>query len=285
MFTPDQYELVDFGGGRKLERIAGELFDRPSPAAEAFAVASAAAWNSVEFRFEVEPNRSGPERGRWTRHAEDPKRIRYVQHGPVTFEIGFTPFGHIGLFLEQAANWDWLADQCTRFEEPRVLNLFAYTGGSTLAAAAAGARVTHVDAAKSSVEWARRNAGHSGLDDAPIRWIVDDAVKFATREVRRGRRYEGIVLDPPSYGHGAGKEVWRFDENLPELLSICGELLTDDGFALLTCHTPAWDDRRLRGALEQAMPSRAMRFSGGPMVIEAADGRELPSGVYVHSVA
>ena len=125
----------------------------------------------------------------------------------------------------------------------------------------------------------------SRFDDAPIRWIVDDAIKFAAREVRRDRRYDGIVLDPPSYGHGAGKEVWRLDENLPELLSICSELLIDDGFVLLTCHSPGWDDRRLRDVIEQALPSRTMHFSGGPMVIGATDGRELPSGSYVRAVS
>lgn len=160
----------------------------------------------------------------------------------------------------------------------KVLNLFAYTGGSTLAAAAAGAEVVHVDAAKNIVAWARRNAELSGLRDAPIRWIAEDAVKFATRELKRGRRYDAIILDPPSYGHGPAGEVWRLSSDLPRLLSLCAELTAGrPAFMLVTCHTPGYDATALRQMLPE--PFRRGEIRGGPLTIRSACGRELPAGV------
>ena len=165
----------------------------------------------------------------------------------------------------------------------KLLNLFAYTGGSTLAAAAAGAEVVHVDAAKNIVAWARRNAELSGLADAPIRWIAEDAMKFVKRELKRGNRYDAVILDPPSYGHGPRGEVWRLSKHLPRLLSLCAELTAGRlQFMLLTCHTPGYDAELLSEMLTEhffASPVGWMR--GKPLSIRAADGRELPSGVVV----
>ena len=163
----------------------------------------------------------------------------------------------------------------------RVLNLFAYTGGSTLAAAACGAEVTHVDAARNIVAWARRNAELSGLSEAPIRWIAEDAVKFVKRELKRGRRYDAVILDPPSYGHGPQGEVWRLSKHLPRLLAMCGEL-TDGrpAFMLLTCHTPGYDPTALTEMMHEALGAYGI-CKAHPLTIPAATGAKLPSGIVV----
>ena len=193
----------------------------------------------------------------------------------------------MGLFPEQAENWEWILEQCRLSvsqrpaERPKILNLFAYTGGSTLAAAAAGAEVVHVDAAKNVVAWARRNAELSGLADAPVRWIAEDAVKFVKRELRRGNRYDAVILDPPSYGHGPRGEVWRLAKHLPRLLSLCGELTAGRlQFMLLTCHTPGYDAAALREMLLEAVGGEGTA-AARQLTLRSAAGRELPSGVAV----
>ncbi len=208
-------------------------------------------------------------------------------------ELKPTDFGHLGVFPEQAANWEWIARQvqtaATDGTRPKVLNLFAHTGGSTLAAALAGAEVVHVDSAKSAVAWARRNAELSGLADAPIRWIVEDAVRFVRRELNRGHRYDGVILDPPSYGHGPAGETWKLEDDLPGLLTACAELIADRrGFILLTCHTPSIT-RPLAGELLKSAMSAAPEFhtqaSGGcelfgdELFLVAGSSRKLPTGV------
>jgi 23S rRNA (cytosine1962-C5)-methyltransferase len=205
-----------------------------------------------------------------------------VQHGTVTFELKPTPFGHVGLFPEQAENWDWIAEQVRRARRPlKVLNLFAYTGGSTLAAAAAGAEVVHVDAAKNVVEWARRNALHSHLAEAPIRWIAEDARKFVQRELRRGNRYDAVILDPPSYGHGTGGEAWKLERDLLPLLAGCGELTADSrAFMLLTCHSPNFGAAELQAAMADAVFGTCQCGAiAKPLFLRTEDGRKLSAGV------
>jgi 23S rRNA (cytosine1962-C5)-methyltransferase len=205
-----------------------------------------------------------------------------ICHDELQFQLKPTPFGNVGVYPEQAENWDWIRSQVKRSERRlKVLNLFAYTGGATLAAAAAGAEVVHVDAAANVVAWARRNAEASGLEDAPIRWIVEDAVKFCRREVRRGNRYDAVILDPPSYGHGPKGEVWKTERHLMSLLSLCGKLTVKRRvFVLVTCHTPSLGAAELEACLADAVFGhcqsgvRAYRLE-----IRSADGRTLPSGV------
>lgn len=204
-----------------------------------------------------------------------------VRHRSKQFELRPTPLGQIGIFPEQAEPWDWIEARIRCAGRPvRVLNLFAYTGGATLAAAAAGGEVVHLDAAKPVVAWARRNASRSGLAAATVRWIVEDAVRFVAREARRGRRYEALILDPPSYGHGPRGEAWKIDRHLEELLSRCAAVLADPAaFVLLTCHTPSIGRDRLRQALAEPLTGgdrRAVRVRS--LVLETADGRQLPSG-------
>jgi 23S rRNA (cytosine1962-C5)-methyltransferase len=276
MFTPDQYQLLDFGEGRRLERFGEVTLDRPCPAAERIARADPPAWPLADARFE---RGEGPE-GQWTCRRVLPEQWT-VSHGSLVFELKRTVFGHLGLFPEQAANWPWIAAQVAAVPAMRVLNLFAYTGGSTLAAAAAGAEVVHVDAAKNIVAWARRNAALSGLADAPIHWIAEDALKFVKRELRRENRYDAVILDPPSYGHGPRGEVWRLSKHLPRLLALCRDLTAGRRqFVLLTCHTPGFEPARLQDMISNTLGGDARgHATARQLTLHSAAGRELPSGV------
>ncbi|HEV3023537.1 MAG TPA: class I SAM-dependent methyltransferase [Pirellulales bacterium] len=273
MFTPDQYALLDYGNGRKLERFGQVLVDRPAPAAEGLAPQDPPLWRMAAARYE----RTAGDRGKWRWHGILPEPWT-VAHGGVTLELKPTPFGHLGLFPEQAANWDWIARRTARAPKPiKLLNLFAYTGAATLAAAGVGAEVTHVDAARNTVAWARRNAHRSGLAAAPIRWIVDDARTFVGRELKRGNRYHAVVLDPPSYGHGPNGKVWLLEWKLLELLTLCFELIsTEPRFVLLSCHSPGFDAPRLAEVLSSATPDGAIEALD--MEIHTTAQRSLSSG-------
>lgn len=300
MFSCADYQLLDFGDGRRLERFGEIMLDRPCPAAERIQRARPDAWLHADARFDGRDE----EKGHWTCRRELPARWTVAQES-LRFELKRTDFGHVGLFPEQAENWDWLGRvvrakgggrraedaacaSSSLISHPsslplKVLNLFAYTGGSTLAAAAAGVEVVDVDAAKNIVAWARRNAALSGLEDATIRWIAEDALKFVKRELKRGNRYDALILDPPSYGHGPRGEVWRFSKHLPRLLALCSELTASrPAFMLLTCHTPGYDAKQLAAIVSEHFPEAAVgSMEARPLVIRAADGRELPSGVMV----
>lgn len=274
--TPPDYELIDFGDGRKLERFGSMTLDRPSPAAEG-ARAHAMLWDSATARFEG----SIGQQGRWV--ISSPIAISQIGDdwplslGAMTVRLRLSASGHVGLFPEQADNWSWIARQVPGLGRPlRVLNLFAYTGASTLAAAAAGAEVVHVDASRSTVAWARRNAEASGLAAAPIRWIVDDALKFVERELKRERVYDAVVLDPPSYGHGAG-QAWKLDRDLPELVEACFALTGPEPFfMLLTCHSPDYGPDKLADFWREHFPRSAIEAAD--MHLTTTDGRKLHAG-------
>jgi 23S rRNA (cytosine1962-C5)-methyltransferase len=231
------YELVDAGGGRRLERFGDRLVDRPAPGATEPAL-DASAWTEADLGFDHSSGWKGPIEP-WTVRLED-----------LTFELRPTSSGQLGVFPEQATNWRWLRDHARPGD--RVLNLFAYTGGSTLAAAVAGAEVVHVDAVRSSVSWARRNADLSGLASRPIRWLVDDAEAFVRREARRNRRYRAIVLDPPSYGRARGGSRWQLDDGLAGLLEACRAVAPDDAYIVLTAHSEGVDAAWLAARLTDA---------------------------------
>jgi 23S rRNA (cytosine1962-C5)-methyltransferase len=277
MFDWQEYELLDFGKGRKLERFGRFVLDRPSPAAERARPQRPDLWKSADGVFQ----RTKRDEGTW-RFSTEPPDSWSIQHEKSTFHLKPTPFGHVGLFPEQAANWDWIARQVARADRPlKVLNLFAYTGGSTLAAATAGAAVTHVDASKTAVSWARANAKASGLADAPIRWIVEDAPRFVARELKRGRDYDAIVLDPPSYGHGPRGEVWRLDDQLGSLLADCTELMRDERrFVVLTCHSPGYKAPELEATLTDALFGRCGQgVKANPLSLRTVEGSSLNCGV------
>lgn len=267
MSDSDGYQLLDIGDGRRLERFGGRVVDRPAPAADGMA-RSSDVWPRADLRWDTW-------RG-WTPESAEPWPVRLAD---LTLELRPTPTGQVGLFPEHREMWPWLLAQVTTGPVPEVLNLFAYTGATSLVLARAGARVAHVDASRPAVSWARRNAQLSGLVGAPIRWLVDGAEAFVVREIRRGRRYAGIILDPPSYGHGPGGKGWRLDDGLPDLLDACAQLVgRDGGWALLTAHTPGWDDERLASALADAMP--ATEVEGGRLELTAESGEVLELGAW-----
>jgi 23S rRNA (cytosine1962-C5)-methyltransferase len=222
------YELIDAGNGRRLERLGDHVIDRPAPAAW-FDRRAPAHWADADLRFDPDGGWSGPGLGT-TRDG-----WRASLHG-LTLELRPTEAGQIGLFAEHASMLPWFDDRVARRATPTVLNAFAYTGMTTLAMARSGAAVAHVDAARSAVAWARRNAVLNALYGRPIRWLVDDARAFIAREIRRNRRYDGIVLDPPTYGHGTGGKAWRLERDLDPLIADVRRLLVPGGFILLTAH-------------------------------------------------
>jgi len=271
---PD-YELLDFGAGRKLERFGKYVVDRPCPAAADGACEQPLAWRGAAARYAAQRVADG----KWL-----PKlKACHIAVGELKFQLAPLPSGQVGLFPEQYANWQWIAKQVQRAAKPmRVLNLFAYTGGSTLAAVSAGAAVTHVDAAKSMVVRARTNAELSGLAERPIRWIVEDALKFCGRELKRGNEYDAVILDPPSYGHGPQGEAWSIRRDLLPLLELCGKLTARRrAFVLCTCHTPGIGAAELSAYLSDGVfgncgqPPRV-----GTLYLKTADGRKLPSGEF-----
>ncbi|MBQ7714232.1 MAG: class I SAM-dependent methyltransferase [Oscillospiraceae bacterium] len=227
------YELLDCGGGEKLERWGGHVLVRPDPQAIWETGREHAGWRTAQGRY----FRSAAGGGHWEKDALPAQWT--VKYRDLAFQVKPMNFKHTGLFPEQAVNWDFARERIQAAGRPiRVLNLFAYTGGATVACAAAGARVCHVDAAKGMVAWAKENAKASGLESAPVRWLVDDCGKFVERELRRGNAYDAIILDPPSYGRGPGGEVWKLENDLFPFLKRVALLLSDKPlFVILNSYT------------------------------------------------
>ena len=218
----NDYELLDCGSGEKLERWGGQILVRPDPQAIWETPRENRGWRSAQGRY----HRSSSGGGHWEK--EKLPESWQVKYKDLTFQVKPMNFKHTGLFPEQAVNWDFAREKIERAGRPvRVLNLFAYTGGATVACAASGAQVCHCDAAKGMVSWAKENARVSGLENAPIRWIVDDCAKFVEREIRRGRTYDAIIMDPPSYGRGPGGEVWKLEDNLFPFVRLCTQVLSE----------------------------------------------------------
>ena len=227
------YELLDCGGGEKLERWGDKILLRPDPQAIWDTPRRDSRWRSPDGRY-YRSDRGG---GHWDKN-QLPEQWQ-VKYRDLTFQVKPMNFKHTGIFPEQAVNWDFAMEKIRNAGRPiRVLNLFAYTGAATVACAKAGATVCHVDAAKGMVAWGKENAASSGLSDAPIRWIVDDCAKFVEREIRRGHRYDAIIMDPPSYGRGPGGEVWKLEQNLWPFVSLCAGVLSDDPlFVIINSYT------------------------------------------------
>ena len=303
-FTTDQYELLDFGLGRKLERFGEWILDREAPATETQQRSNPALWETADLVFK----RSAGDDGQWSSNTlpsnpsnENIKKLNVITETGAEFapwEISFgehfklqlqlSPVGHIGVFPEQAKNWAWIMRQVRRgikaFGEPiRVLNLFGYTGGSTLAAAVAGAEVTHIDSAGNIVERARENAKISGLQDAPIRWIQEDAQLFCQREVKRGNTYHAVILDPPSYGHGPKNQAWKINQHLGELLTNCGELTQEQrSFMLLTSHTVGLGAADLEAMFaDRIFGHCSAGGSTGEMQLTGKSSLRLGAGTYI----
>ena len=268
------YALLDSGAGRKLERYGRFTVVRPEPQCFWRPRLGEGVWAAADAVFDPTDEEDD---GRWRlgRPVPDTWPLAW---GSACFKARLTSFRHLAFFPEQAANWNWLQGRLSaragRTPPPRVLNLFGYTGVASLVCAAAGADVTHVDASKKSVGWARENAGLSGLADRPIRWICEDARRYVAREVKRGSRYQGIILDPPKYGRGPGGEVWRLFEDLPGLVGQCAELLAENAdFLLLNAYAARISGLSLGHLVSAALPGRAGRVDWGELALceEAAD--------------
>jgi 23S rRNA (cytosine1962-C5)-methyltransferase len=268
------YGLIDSGHGRTLER-----YGRPEPQCLWDPALPPEAWESADAVFDPTDEEDA---GRWKLRGAPAILAQGgtwpLGWGDVTFNGRFTSFRHLAFFPEQAANWEWL-DKAVRGAgaPPRVLNLFGYTGVASLVMAAAGAAVTHLDASKRAVQWARENAELSGLSDRPIRWITEDARKYVAREVRRGSKYEGIILDPPKYGRGPDGEVWRLFENLPELAGLCAELLSENAkFLVLNAYAERISGAALSGLLADKLKGRGGTIEWGELALVQEDGaREI----------
>ncbi len=270
------YELLDCSGGEKLERWGSYLLVRPDPQVIWDTPKKHPGWKKPDARYA----RSSSGGGKWQlSNLPESWQIRY---GKLIFNVKPMNFKHTGIFPEQAVNWDYIMGKIHAADRPvNVLNLFAYTGGATAAAAAAGASVCHVDAARGMVSWARDNLRSSGLEDKPVRWIVDDCVKFLEREIRRGRRYDAVIMDPPSYGRGPSGEVWKLENDLFNFVSLCARVLSDDPlFAVINSYTTGLSAATLTyiadTVFSRAYGGRAQSSELGLPV--TASGLNLPCG-------
>ena len=275
------YELLDCGDFEKLERFGELILIRPEPQAVWAKVLSESEWEKLHhIRFKGKSATSGE----WVKkNAKSPDRwnISYkTEDIAIKFRLGLTSFKHVGIFPEQAVNWDFIAQQVKRFKnpEPKILNLFAYTGGASLAAKAAGADTTHVDSIKQVVTWANENQELSGL--ANIRWVVEDALKFVKRELKRGKTYNGIILDPPAYGHGPNGEKWKLEDHIQEMMHDVMQLLDpEEHFLILNAYSMGFSSVIIENLLKSSMPS-IENLHCGELYLQASSGCKLPLGVF-----
>ena len=270
------YELTDAANGERLERWGKYVLIRPDPQIIWKGNGQSAAWKRADGVY----RRSSKGGGSWVKN--DLPNEWKIKYGDLTFVLKPMGFKHTGLFPEQAANWDWFSDLIRNANRPiKVLNLFAYTGGATVAAAAAGASVCHVDAARGMVAQAKENAALSGLADAPIRYIVDDCVKFTEREIRRGNKYDAVIMDPPSYGRGPSGEIWKIEDNIDRLVSLCAGVLSDNPlFFLINSYTTGLSPLTMKYIMDLHISSK---FNGNSDAGELAlpvknSGGLLPCG-------
>ena len=280
----DDYELMDSGDGRKFERFGRYTLVRPCSQA-LWRPKNEATWSRATATFDRE------EGNHWHGRGALPKEWTITTAG-IKFKLSGTDFGHLGIFPEQRAQWTWIRETVQRAKELagqrlRVLNLFAYSGGSSLAAALGGAEVCHLDASKGMVQWARDNAALNGLAEHPIRWITDDAHKFLRREIRRERRYEAVIFDPPTFGRGANGEMYKIERDLRETISLVRDVLSDHPlFVLFSSHTPGLSCQVAENIMGQAFP-RSTRVESGEMLLEPAAGSSAyacPSGIYCRAI-
>lgn len=281
------YELIDSGDYEKLERFGKYVVRRPEPQAVWRKSLEEIVWDTTAKAFfkkeKGKTSSDGNDRGEWIRPKEMPDRwfIEYsYKQMKLKFRLGLTSFKHVGVFPEQADNWNYIYDTVQSFQtkENPVLNLFAYTGGASLAARSAGAEVTHVDSVKQVISWSRENMESSGLDN--IRWVVEDVMKYCRREAKRGKKYAGIILDPPAYGRGPDGERWILEESIAELMSLCGDLLREkDVFLILNLYSMGFSSVIAENLIKDYFPG-AKQLEFGELVIPERSGKRLPLSVY-----
>ena len=272
------YEILDMANGEKLERWGNIYLVRPDPQIVWKDKSYPNKWGQANARY----NRSNTGGGAWEYKKRLPESWQ-IKYKNLTFNIKPMGFKHTGLFPEQAVNWDWMIKKIKDSKrEINVLNLFAYTGGATVACLSAGASVCHVDSSKGMTTWAKENVESSGLRDRPVRFIIDDVVKFVQREIRRGRKYDAIIMDPPSYGRGKNGEVWQFENNIADLVELCTKVLSDDPlFFLINSYTTGISAKVLENILYLNMKSVKGTISSGEIGLPMKDSKlVLPCGIY-----
>lgn len=270
------YELLDSGEGQKLERFGNFVVSRPDPQALWMKRLPQSEWDKAGARYETVEKE-----GKWVIEKNIPASWP-ISLGNLSFMIKPASFKHVGVFPEQFLNWQWIEKACATQEKPKVLNLFGYTGGASLAALKGGAEVVHVDGSKTAVSGASENANLSGVGDKPVRWIVDDARVFVKREIKRGHKYDGIILDPPAFGRGPKGEVWKIEDDLLPLLKLCGELLSDHPlFFLLNGYASGYSSIAYEANLKALMEGKKGTLEHGELTIEeSGSGRLLPAGIF-----
>lgn len=270
------YEMLDSGDGEKLEKFGKYVVSRPDPQALWPKKLSEKEWQKAHAYFSRDSEKAG-----WKFREKIPERWQ-MDFANLKFWIRPSSFKHTGIFPEQAQNWDWMSKLIKKEKrEINVLNLFGYTGGASLACAAAGASVCHVDGSKVAIGWGRDNVELSGLKDKPIRWILDDAVAFVKREVKRGRKYDGILLDPPAFGHGPNKELWKIENHLLDLLTLCQKVLSDQPlFFLINGYAAGYSAIAYKNNLDWIMQKFSGDIEVGELTISDKDGRLLPCGIF-----
>src|SRR5580692_9967067 len=281
------YELLDSGSGRKLERFGEITLVRPEPQAKWSPSLPQESWDAAHATFIQQPRSKN---GEWKFAQLVPPRWP-MRRNNLSFWVELTPSGHLGVFPDQASHWDWLASLIEAAAPPKVLSLFGYTGLATLACARAGAKVTHVDASRRAIKWARENQSLSELSDCPIRWLADDASSFVAREVRRGRTYDGLILDPPRFGRGPKGELWKAEESLPALLGQCRKLLSAAPlFVLLNTYTTvltrgqtASEATQLLSFLDEVVVDYRPELSAGELFFADRAGRQISNSVFARA--
>jgi len=270
------YELLDSGQEEKLERYGAFVLRRPDPQALWQKKLPQKNWDKADALFFRDADSTG-----WQRKPGTPDEWQ-ISFGELKFNIKPTAFKHTGVFPEQLPNWEWIQEIIKKSEKPvKVLNLFGYTGGATLAALSAGAEVCHVDSSRSAITWARQNAEISGLTSRPVRWIPEDARKFVAREINRGNKYDGIILDPPAFGRGSKGELWKIEDGLLSLLDQCGQILSDKPlFFLLNGYAAGYSAQAYLNAVSPILSSYDGEFEIGELTIKDSFGRLLPCGIF-----
>ena len=272
------YEILDMANGEKLERWNNIYLIRPDPQIIWKEKSYPEKWKQANARY----NRSSSGGGNWQRYKKIPDAWQ-VKYKDLTFNIKPMGFKHTGLFPEQAVNWDWMINKIKNAgREIKVLNLFAYTGGATVACSYAGASVCHVDSSKGMVTWAKENVPSSGLADRSVRYIIDDVTKFVQREIRRGNKYDAIIMDPPSYGRGKNGEVWQFENNISDLVELCAQVLSDEPlFFLINSYTTGISSKVLENILTLKLHKKYGKLSSGEIGLPMKESNLiLPCGIY-----
>lgn len=273
-----EYKILDMADGQKLEKWGNVVLSRPDPQIIWKNKSFPDKWKQINATY----HRSKTGGGAWEFNKKIPSSWQ-IHYKNLTFNIKPMGFKHTGLFPEQAVNWDWMIDKIKQSNrEIKVLNLFAYTGGATVACLSAGASVCHVDSSKGMVSWAKENVISSGLQDRPVRYIMDDVVKFVNREIRRGNKYDAIIMDPPSYGRGTNGEVWKFEENIYDLIELCTKVLSDNPlFFLINSYTTGISSTVLENILKLNIKHHGGIFSNGEIGIPMSNSNlVLPCGIY-----